>query len=415
MIQRIVSPLGIEAWLVEDYSVPLVAVDLAFRGGAVQDPEGRAGTGQMMASLLDEGAGPFDDKSFQLEIEENAVELHFDAARDQITGSLRTLADRRERAFDLLGLAVCDPRFDADPLERIRQSLLAGLRRESSDPNSIASKALFGAVFEGHPYGRWPRGTSESIGAVTREDVAAQHRRLFAKDNLIVSIVGAIDAVDAAAMLDRVFGRLPTTAILAPVPEVAPGRHGGRRIIDLDVPQTVLQLAGPGIKRDDPDFLAAYTVNHVLGGGAFSSWLFRKVREERGLAYSVSTQLATFARTAFIGAGVATRNDRAAESLSIIEAEMERMASEGPSEDELASAKKYITGSYALRFDTSTKIANQLTQIQLEGLGLDYIDRRNKLVEEIGMTDVKRAADRLFSHGKPFVVAVGRPVGIAEG
>ena len=174
----------------------------------------------------------------------------------------------------------------------------------------------------------------------TRDDIVAQHRRILAKDNLVVSIVGAIDAVDAAAMLDQVFGDMPTTAILTPVAEVMPEEVGRRKVIDLDVPQTVLQLAGPGVKRDDPDFLAAYTVNHVLGGGAFSSWLWRKVREERGLAYSVSTQLATFARSAFIGAGVATRNDRAAESLAIIEAEMERMAREGPDARTSSSAPR---------------------------------------------------------------------------
>jgi zinc protease len=414
MIQRIVSALGIEAWLVEDYAVPLIAVDLAFRGGASQDPVGRAGAGQMMAALLDEGAGPLDDKAFQLRIEENAVELHFSASRDQVTCSLRTLVERRAHAFELLRLAVTEPRFDADPVERIRQSLLAGLRREASDPSSIASKVLFETIFHDHPYGHWPRGTTESISQATRDDIVAQHRRILAKDNLVVSVVGAIDAVDAAAMLDEVFGDMPTTAILTPVPEVVPKEEGRRKVIDLDVPQTVLQLAAPGLKRDDPDFLAAYTVNHVLGGGAFSSWLWRKVREERGLAYSVSTQLATFARSAFIGAGVATRNDRAAESLAIIEAEMERMAREGPTEDELASAKKYIVGSYALRFDTSTKIANQLTQIQLESLGIDYIDRRNELVEAVTLADVKRAAGRMLGHGKPFVVAVGRPDGIAS-
>jgi zinc protease len=332
--------------------------------------------------------------------------------RDHINGSLRTLADRKDHAFELLRLALIEPRFDPAPLERIRQSLLASLRREATDPNSMASRAFFAGLFPEHPYGRPPRGTIASIGAITRDEVAAQHRRILAKDNLLVSIVGAIDAVDAAAMLDKVFGELPTTAILCPVGEVDLASLGDRRIIDLDVPQTVLQFATPGVKRDDPDYLAAFTVNHVFGGGVFSSWLFQKVREEKGLAYSVSTSLAALARTAFMGGGVSTRNDRAAESLGIIEAEMQRMAEDGPSGEELDSAKKYITGSYALRFDTSSKIANQLTQMQLENLGIDYIDRRNALVEAVTIDDANRVARRMFSAGKPFVVAVGRPEGI---
>ncbi len=412
MIQKIVSPLGIEAWLVEDYAVPLVAVDFAFKGGAAQDPADRPGLGHMMSALFDEGAGPHDDEAFQRTLEENAVELSFQAGRDQINGSLRTLADRKNFAFDLLHYAVTEPHFEENAVERIRQSLMANLRREASDPNSIASQAFFATLFPDHPYGRAPRGTSESIAAITRDEIAAQHRRLMAKDGLTVSIVGAIDAHDAEEMLDKVFGSLPTTALLQIVPEVDLSALGERKVIELDVPQTVLQFATPGAKRDDPDYMAAFVLNHIYGGGSFSSRLFQKVREEKGLAYSVSTQLGSLARAAFIGGGVATRNDRAAESLAIIEAEMTEIARNGPTEAELDSAKKYITGSYALRFDASTKIANQLTLIQTEQLGIDFIDRRNDEVEAVTLDDTKRVAQRLFGNSKPLVVAVGRPEGL---
>ena len=320
MIQPIISPLGIEAWLVEDYAVPLLAVDVAFRGGAAQDPASRPGLGEMMASLLDEGAGPLDDEAFQLRVEEEAVELYFSVTRDALTASVRTVADRKERAFELLRLALAEPRFDADPVERIRQGLLAGLRREATDPNMMASRSFYAGLFPDHPYGRWPRGTLESLGAITRDEVAEHHRRLVARDNLVVSIVGAIDAKQAAAMLDKVLGALPAKASLAPVPDVKPANFGERRPIDLDVPQTVLEFCDARGGRADPDYLAAYTVNHILGGGSFSSWLFQNVREKRGLAYSVSTVACDAEHTAFVGGGVSTRNDRAAESLSIIEA-----------------------------------------------------------------------------------------------
>lgn len=413
MIQKIVSPLGIEAWLVEDYAVPLVAVDFAFKGGAAQDPADRAGLAHMMSALFDEGAGPYDDEAFQQALEENAVEISFQAARDQINGSLRTLADRKNFAFDLLHHAITEPRFEESAVERIRQSLQASLRREASDPNAVVSLALFAGLFPDHPYGRPPRGTLESIGAISRDDVAAQHRRLMAKDGLTVSIVGAIDAHDAEEMLDKVFGSLPTSALLQIVPETGLAGLGERRIIELEVPQTVLQFATPGVKRDDPDYMAAFVLNHIYGGGSFSSRLFQKVREEKGLAYSVSTQLGALAHAAFIGGGVATRNDRAAESLAIIEAEMAEIARNGPTEAELESAKKYIIGSYALRFDASTKIANQLTMIQTEQLGMDFIDRRNDLVDAVTLDDTRRVAQRLFGGGRPFVAAAGKPEGLA--
>lgn len=411
MIQRILSPLGIEAWLVEDYAVPVVGMEFAFRGGAAQDPAGRAGAAGLMASLLTEGAGPFDDEAFHRRLEETAVELHFSADHDALHGSLRTLAAKTKDAFELLALALQQPRFEPEPFERQRQELLAIVRYHASDPGTIASEALSAALFPAHPYGLPEHGTLETIGALTREDIAGRHRSLMARGTLVVSIVGAIGADEVSAMLDHVFGALPATSKLADLKDVTPAGFGTRKIIDFDVPQTDIHFALPGLVRQDPDFMAAMVANHILGGGAFSSWLYQKVREEKGLAYSVHTHLVPHAKAGWVGGSVATRNDRAAESLAIIEAQIARLVQDGPSEAELQSAKNYLTGSYPLRFDSSTKIASQLTHIQLDRLGIDFIDRRNRLVEAVTLEDVIRVARRLFQDQRPCVVAVGRPVG----
>jgi zinc protease len=414
MIERIVSPAGIEAWLVEDYAVPVVAIDAAFKGGAAHDPAGKAGATQLMSSLLDEGAGDLDDQAYQLQLEEHALELSFSATRDQINASLRMLAGKRAEGARLMALALQAPRFDTDAVERVRESYLAALRREANDPGSMASRALFKALFPGHPYAESPRGTIETMGSLDRTDAQERFRALIARDALRVSIVGAISKDEATSLLDTIFAPLPAKATLVDLPRVQPAAIGQRKLIDLDVPQSVVQVATPGLLRDDPDFMAAIVVNHILGGGAFSSRLYQEVREKRGLAYSVSTQLLPLAHSALVVGGVATRNDRAAESVRLIEAEFRRMAADGPTEDELSSAKKYLTGSYALRFDTSGKIANQLTQIQVEGFGTDYVDRRNGLVEAVTMEDARRAARRMFGDGQALVVAVGRPEGLGE-
>lgn len=412
MIQKIVSPAGIEAWLVEDYAVPVVAIDAAFRGGAAQDPAGKAGSAHLMAALLDEGAGDLDDEAFQLQLEEHALELSFSTGRDQITASLRMLAGKRSEGARLMALALQAPRFDQEAVERVRESYLSGLRREINEPSAMASRALFRALFPGHPYAENPRGTIETMSALGRDDVVGRHRALIARDVLRVSIVGAINRDEAAALIDTVFAPLPAKAAIASVPTVQPSAIGQRKLIDLDVPQSVVQIATPGLMRHDPDFMAAMVVNHILGGGAFSSRLYQEVREKRGLAYSVSTQILPLEHAAMVVGGVATRNDRAAESVRLIEEELRRMAAEGPSEDELSSAKKYLTGSYALRFDTSGKIASQLTQIQVDGFGIDYIDRRNGLIEAVSLEDTRRAARRMFGDGQALVVAVGRPEGL---
>ncbi len=411
-IRRVTSPGGIEAWLVEDYTVPIVALEFSVRGGSAQDEADKAGTAHLLAGLLDEGAGPYDATEFHERLDDFAIELHFGADRDGLSGHLRTLAKHRGEAFEMLRLAVCEARLDPEPIERTRAQVMAGLRHESTDPDTMANRAWFAAAFPGHPYGRPSKGSLESVPLISRDDLAAYRARILARSTLKIAVVGAIDEATLAAELDRSFGALPATADLRPVPLAAPQGVGTRKLIDFDIPQASIRFGGASIHRSDPDWLAAIVVNHVFGGGVFSSRLFREVREKRGLAYSVHSQLAAFDRAPVFVGGTSTKNERAAESLSIIEAEIASLAEHGPTEDELVTAKKYLTGSYALRFDTSTKLAGQLVNLQVDDLGIDYMDRRNALVEAVTLEDAKRTAKRLFGDGRIFTTVVGRPAGL---
>ena len=407
-IQRVVSPGGIEAWLVQDPSVPLIAFDFSFRGGANQDPVDKPGVATMATSLLDEGAGDLDSKSFHERAETKAIQLGFSVNRDQTSGSVRTLSANQDEAFELLRLAVTSPHFDAVDMERIRDQVLSGLRRETTSPNDLASRRWWSTAFPGHAYGRPVRGTLESIPTITVADLRDYMRRVFARDTLKIAIVGDIDAATAGKFIDKVFGSLPAKADLSDVPVMLPQGLGQKISIDLDVPQSVLILGGLGIARSDPDFMAAFVVNHVLGGGSFSSRLYREVREVRGLAYSVFSTLVPLEHAALFMTGTATRADRTGQTLDVLQSEIRRLAEEGPTEEELAKSKSFLTGSYALSFDTSSKIAAQLVQIQREGLGIDYIDKRNSLVQAVTMADVKRVAKRLLDAGM-LVTVVGRP------
>ena len=406
-IERVTSPGGIEAWLVREPATPLVAINFAFRGGSSQDPADKAGLANMVAGLLDEGAGEFDAKSFAEELEKRAIEIGFSADRDYIRGTLRALSDVRADAFEFLRLALTAPRFDSEPVERVRTQILAGLRRDTTSPGEIASQRWWQTAFPGHPYGRKVAGTLETLPQITTDDLKLYARRVFARDGLKIAIVGDIDAKDAAAMLDRVFGSLPAQGELQPVPAATPQGLGGRIVVDLDVPQAVVNFGGQGIGRADPDFMAAYIVNHILGGGAFSSRLYREVREKRGLAYSVYDSLLWLKQAALLVGGTATRSDRAGEAVRIIEDEIRLLAENGPTADELAKTKTYLKGSYALNLDTSSKIAAQLVQIQVDDLGIDYMSRRDSLIDAVTIEDARRVAKRLLDGAMLFTV-VGR-------
>jgi len=412
-IERVVSPLGIEAWLVSDRTLPLIAVEFAFRGSADQDPPEKPGIAHMATSLLDDGAGPFDAKAFHDRLERKAIELSFRAGRDYLRGTLRTLTENRDEAFDDLRLALTEPRFDSAAVERMRAQIMSRLRREMLSPNDMASRNWWATAFPGHPYGQPVNGTLESVPNITVDDLKSYTARAFARDNLKIAVVGDIDAATAAHLIDRTFGALPAKADLKSLAPVVPQGLGRRIVIHLDVPQAVVNFGGPGIARSDPDFMAAYIVNHILGGGAFSSRLYVEVREKRGLAYGISDSLLWLDRTALLLGHTATRADATAQTIEIIEREINRLAEEGPTEAEFVKAKTYLKGAYALGLETSNRIASQLLQIQLDKLGIDYIERRGGLIDAVTLADAKRVAKRLLEGGL-LITVVGRPEGVSS-
>ena len=412
-IEKIVSPSGIEAWLVREQAVPLVTLNYSFHGGSTQDGAEKSGTANLAADLLDEGAGDLDGETFHKRLENHAIELSFQVGRDEFHGSLRSLNEHRVEAFDLLRLALTAPRFEAEAVERVRGQEISGLQRDTTNPNNIASRRWWSTAFPGHPYGRETKGTLESLPTITADDLRDYVRRVFARNELTVSIVGDVDAKTAGELIDRAFAKLPAKNDLKPVADVKPEGLGRRIVVNLDVPQAVVTFGGQGLARNDPDFMAGYIVNHILGGGSFSSRLYKEVREKRGLAYGVSDSLVWFKRAAVVLGGTATRADRTGDALAIIEAETKRMADDGPTADELAAAKSYLKGAYALSLDTSSKIAAQLTQIQLDRLGIDYMQRRSAMIDAVTLNDAKRVAKRLFGGGM-LVTVVGRPKGLVS-
>ncbi|HEY5166671.1 MAG TPA: pitrilysin family protein [Pseudolabrys sp.] len=412
-IEKVVSPAGIEAWLVREQTVPLVSLNYAFHGGSSQDEAEKSGAANLAADLLDEGAGDLDGNTFHERLESHAIELSFRVGRDEFRGSLRALNEHREEAFDLLRLALTAPRFDADAIERVRGQELSSLRRDTTNPNDLASRSWWQTAFPGHPYGRESKGALETVPRITADDMRDYVRRVFARNELTISIVGDVDAKTAGELIDRAFAGLPAKNDLKPVANASPHGLGRRIVINVDVPQAVVTFGGQGIARNDPDFMAAYIVNHILGGGSFSSRLYKEVREKRGLAYGVSDSLMWFKRAAVVIGGTATRADRTGDALAIIELETKRMAENGPTADEMAAAKSFLKGAYALLLDSSSKIAAQLTQIQLDNLGIDYIQRRGAMIDAVTVADAKRVAKRLYGGGMLVTVA-GRPIGLTS-
>jgi zinc protease len=408
-IQTIKSPGGIDAWLVEEHSVPMMAMRYAFEGGSSQDPVGKEGLANFLTAMLDEGAGDLVSSEFQERMQDISMRMSFEEAKDAFYGNFETLTANRDEAVKLLKLALNKPRFDQDAVERIRAQLIAGLVYAARDPNKVAQEKWYASAFAGHPYARPSNGTEETVAKVTREDLEGYRARVFAKDTLKVVVVGDIDATQLGALLDEVFGDLPTKAQLTPVARTDPVTGGRQEVIEMNVPQSVAVFGLGAMPRKDPDFMPAFVLNQILGGGGFASKLMEEVREKRGLAYSVYTYVYPYQHTSIFSGGVATRNEAMGQSLEIIRAELQKMAEYGPSQEDLDNAQKYLIGSYALRFDTNAKIATQLLGLRLDGFGPEYVDNRNAMIAAVTLDDVKRVAKRLLDTQNLIVTIVGKP------
>ncbi|MBI1179867.1 MAG: insulinase family protein [Alphaproteobacteria bacterium] len=412
-IKEVVSPGGIKAWLVEQHTIPLIAMDYEFEGGTSVEPKGKEGLAYLVSGLLNEGAGDMDSLAFQKALDSRAIRMSFDAGRDTFTGEVKTLTGEKDEAFRLLGLALSEPRFDADAVERVREQVHSIQLSEDDEPRSVASKAWMKAAFAGHPYAHNLTGTPESLAGLTVDDLRGYVKDNFAKDRLIVGVVGDITPEELGPLLDKAFGALPAKGETIDVPETGLDHpQPSVDVIDRDIPQSVGVFGMAGIKRDDPDWYAALVMNHILGSGGFSSRLMEEVRRKRGLTYGVYTYLVPYDHAGLLLGTVATVNARMGESKSVIENVIANMAHNGATEDELKDAKTYLTGSYALNFDTSGAIAGQLVGIQHYGFGRDYIDKRNSYIEAVTLDDVNRVAKRLLKPDSLFWVIVGEPKGL---
>ncbi|MEX0922544.1 MAG: pitrilysin family protein [Rhodovibrionaceae bacterium] len=409
-VERVVSPGGIEAWLVEDHSNPLIALEVVFEGaGGVADPDGKLGLSEFAASVIDEGAGDLDSQAFQGELEDYNIKLSFGAGQDNFSGSLETLTENRERAFELLRLALSEPRFDEEPVERIRGQLAIGAARAARNPSDIANRNLQELIFEDHPYSRPNGGTAKTLQAIAAADMRALIETRLARDNMVIGVAGDITPEELGRLLDSTFAALPAESQLPEIPEIEVAGEGDVVVAEMPIPQSVVRIAQAGIARDDPDYYAAQLVNEVLGGGGFFSRLYAEVREKRGLAYSVWSYLRSGDYGNATYAGVATENSRVGESLEVIREQWRRMAEGGPSAEELELAKQHMTGSFPLRLSSSGAVAGMLAAIQLEKLGIDYLDERAGYIEAVTLEDARRVARELLDADSLDVVIVGAP------
>lgn len=410
-IQEVTSPGGLKAWLVQEPSIPFTALELRFKGGAALDRPGKRGSINLMTGLIEEGAGDMDASEFAAAQEALAASFSYKAYDDGLSISAQFLTENRDEAVALLKLALIEANFDEEAVERVRGQVLSGLRSDLKDPNSIASRTFDQLAFGDHPYASSREGSIETVEALTRDDIVNAYRDVLVKERVFVGAVGDISAEELAALMDDLLGDLPEKG--APLPGRADyALEGGTTVVEFPTPQSVAVFGHQGIKRDDPDFFAAYVMNQILGAGGFGSRLMEEVREKRGLTYGVNTYLVPMDNAELFLGQVASANDRVGQAMDVIRDEWRKLATEGVTAQELEDAKKFLTGAYPLRFDGNAPIARILVGMQVDGLPTSYIDTRNDNIEAVTLDDIRAIASRLLKPENLHFVVVGQPEGV---
>ena len=412
-IRQVTSPGGINAWLVEDHTLPIIALKFAFKGaGAVNDPADRQGLTQLLSNTMDEGAGPYDSQAFQKKLNDNNISLHFGNGRDHFSGTLQTLTKHKDLAFSLLKLALNEPRFDEDAVERMRAANLTRVRSSLSNPNWKTSRLLNDVAFAGHPYAMNSGGTLTGLKNITADDLRTAVKNRLARNNLNISVVGDITVQELQKILDDIFSTLPKTASLKDVPDTTV-QNGGQTILYRDdIPQTIISMIQPGIGRRHPDYYTGMVMNFILGSAGFGSRLTEEVREKRGLTYGISTYFYDLDHLKGLAVGTSTKNESVSELMELVQTEWQRMSDEPVTATELENAKSYLIGSFPLSLSSTGQIAGLMLGLQLDDMPIDYLNHRTERLNAVTTEKIQKLARTLLTPDKMTVIMVGNPEGI---
>jgi zinc protease len=400
------APKGEEVWFAEDHTLPMIAMVAALPAGSGYDPAAKPGLAAFAGDLLDEGAGRLNSQAFHAALSNRAIRLSVSVERDYMIVQLVTLSENAKQAFQLLGLALAHPRFDAEAINRTRVQILASLAQEDEDPAAVAADGFFRTYFHDHPYAHPEDGDAKSVKAIQAGDLRAFAATHWVQPGLKVAVSGDVDQATLQTLLKSAFGGMPRR--LPPfIPTVGRVGKPGVTLIAMQVPQSVAVFGLPGMLRSDPDFIAGYVANYILGGGGFASRLTTEVRVKRGLTYDIDTSLDALHRAGFVAGEVATKRGSMRETLDVVKKTLKTFADNGPTDKELADAKTYLTGAYPLAFSSNVGIAAQMNAFERAGLGIGYLAKRNALIDAVTAGDVRRAAKRLFNPARLTVVVAG--------
>jgi zinc protease len=404
-VQRTVLPNRLVLLVSEEHSLPFVTFQLLIDSGSRRDPSGQEGLAYLTAKALLLGTSKRTANRINEELDFMGASLNASAGRDYATLSLRILTKDLDKGLNLFMETLTQPTFPEEEIKREVEKTLAAIHAEEDDPGEVAEKEFEKILFAKGPYDHPVEGTKESLPRVKREFLAKFYRTYYHPNNSILTLVGDIhaDEVKEKILPYLTKWKMAETPKEPSVTTSAEERKTVR--IDRAITQANIVLGHAGVSRENPDYYHLTVMNYILGGGGFASRLVKEIRNKRGLAYAVGSFFDAGKYPGSFQIVLQTKNASAREAISLALQQMERIRKEPVSEKELEGAKKYLIGSFPLRLDTQSKMANFLTQVEYYRLGLDYPEKYPFLIQSVTKEEVLRVAQK-YLHPENYILVV---------
>ena len=399
---------GIKFWLIEDKALPLVSISFSFKGGSILDPVGKSGVTNLMTSLLDEGTQNFTASEYRLFKRENGIKISFSTSKERIEGTFQVVKPRLQEGFYLLHESINKAKFPINEIKKVKSQVEASIKIDNSNISTIASNKFNKFFFKDKLIGRNTKGSLETLGNISRDDIQTIYRSSFIKNRLVIGISGDIEPDLAKKYVDYVFGDLPSKKFINPI-SMLENLNKGMEIIEMKTPQTTVVFGQKGLGRKDKEYFAARVINYVLGGGGFQSRLYKEIREANGLVYSIYSYLLPYEYAGVIVGGFQTRNQNVGKTIEKVKTEWNRIKTEGITKIELQNAKTYYKGSFSRNFTSTLSIASLLMIVQYYDLGEDYFDKRDLIIDNLKLNELNNLAKNLFDSETLFFMIVGEP------
>ncbi len=405
-IAPVTTTSGIRALLNEDHFLPIISIKIAFKNsGSAYDPKDKNGLSFLVSSLLKEGAGNLSDIQYNEILENLAINLEFSTDQDYLYVNIKTLTKNLDKALELLNLSLTEANFEEKAIERIKNQTKALIIKQNKDPQYIAMHNVYKTIFENHPYANPITGNIKSINSINKQDLVLFTKNNFAKNNMVIAVSGDISSQILSQKLEKYLGNIQDKQsgqkTIGEVKYIDSDRQ-----IKINYPnqQTLIVVASEGVLRKSKDFYPNYVANYILGGGEFQSRLMKELREKRGLVYSTNSALDLFNKAGLLISFASTRSEETKNSVKIIENTIQDLARGNITKQELEDAKQYLIDSFALKLITNSNFTDYLLVMQLEDLGIDFLQKRNDYIRQVTLDQINDSVIRLLNKKKVMVL-----------